>query len=91
MDTSKIKLNKLGIIAMVSVVMVLVLAVGTSIYFYSKANANNIDPAKTKTLELKKSSVKKAPTSAETDFDAFTNLLKRPGVDTGRQDNLPHL
>jgi hypothetical protein len=46
---------------------------------------------KTKTLELKKSSVKKAPTSAETDFDAFTNLLKRPGVDTGRQDNLPHL
>lgn len=46
MDTSKIKLNKLGIIALVSVVMVLVLAVGTSIYFYSKANANNIDPAK---------------------------------------------
>jgi hypothetical protein len=29
--------------------------------------------------------------SGDMDFNALQNLLKRPGVDTGRQDNLPHL
>ncbi len=49
------------------------------------------DLAETKTLQFHKGSVKKAPQSAKTDFDALTHLLKRPGVDTGRQDNLPHI
>jgi HSP90 family molecular chaperone len=53
-DTSNMKLNKLGIAVVASVVIVLVLAVGTSVYFYQKANANNVDPAKDLQNTIKK-------------------------------------
>lgn len=52
-ETSKMKLNKLGIIVLVFVVLVFISAIGTSVYFYSKASANNIDPAKDLARTLK--------------------------------------
>lgn len=35
--TQKVKLNKLGIIALVSIFLVLIVAISTSIYFYNKS------------------------------------------------------